>query len=131
MYKSPPMIETWKRPEDIIDRDNMRIFTDHYKIATSKTNGGEFPEQRLNKEITKEVRAAIAETYEGLRNHGFVPLELGSDGQIKWGTVLKSASQVEFEKGLSALEGKSLDELREIARHGWSQIMKNVDMDNG
>lgn len=109
----PPMVETWKTPESIIGHDNLPIFVEHYQIATSAANGGEFPDKRLNKEIGQDVRQKIAEVYETLRETGFVPSGVNGDGSIRWSTVLKSKLQVEFERGLGDLEGLSMDQLKD------------------
>lgn len=112
MLNKPPMVPTYKTPEDIIGRNNMDIFNDHYRIATSSVNGGEFPNSRLDKEIGKAVRPEIAEAYERLRESGFVPLGYKSDGNILWGVVTKSDSLCLFEKGLAELRGMSLEQLK-------------------
>lgn len=128
MFKTPPIVSTWKRPEDVVGRENISLLTDHFTVAVDINTTGEYPQRRIESAVGKENIPHIAEAYEKLREHGYVPLGRNTDGSLRWGVVLQSASYVEFEKGLPALQGKSLDELREIARNGWTQMMKNVDI---
>lgn len=117
------MVLTGLTPVDIIGEGNMVIFKKFYEITASKTSKGEFPVNRINKEIGAENREAIAATLQELRDNGFYPDGFKADGNIHWKIVLKSPSQVEFEKGLSALAGKTREECAKIAR-GYKDVLK-------
>jgi hypothetical protein len=126
MLKSPPMFPTPMTPEDIIGRSNMPLFKKFYSIAASSTNSGEFPDKRLNKEIGADDRKAIAETLQHLRDHGFYPNGSDKNKNIVWGTMLKSQSQIEMEKGLGELNGLPEKQLQDMARRGYLMAVKSV-----
>ena len=128
MLSSPPMFPTNYQPEDIIGISNMDTFRKHYMISVSQANGGEFPDKRLDKEIGKASRVAIAETYIHLREHGFYPNGLNPDTSIRWGIMVKSKSQVMMEKGLNQLKGLPMGELQEKARAGWKPLVDSVEV---
>ncbi|MBM9604107.1 hypothetical protein [Desulfopila inferna] len=125
--KRPPLVTTPLTPEEIVGYGNLDIFRKHLQICSSDSNGGEFPEKRLNKEIGLDNRRMIGETYDRLRDHGF---SAGSvkQGKIIWKTALKSQSQEVMEKGLEGLRGRSRNELANIARAGYREITKRADM---
>lgn len=123
MYNRPPMILTAKTPEDIIGAHNMEIFVEHYLLTTRESNDGVFPSKLIDKEIGGHDRQKIADIYTDLRKHGYYHGGFHK-GKIIWRTVLQSQQNEEFEKGMDDLRGKSLDELREIARAGFHKIGK-------
>ena len=116
-------------PEEIIGRNNMQVFVEHYTICQSGTNGGEYPFRRLDKEIGADIRPHIAETMQELRDNGFYPLSVGSDGRIRWGVVTKNASHVEFDKRFESISRLSLEELQSRARRGYVEVIKGVKVD--
>jgi len=122
-HRMPPMVLTNLTPVEIIGRDNIGIFKRFYEIASSVSNGGEFPTNRINKEIGPENRNHISEKLQELRDNGFYPDGFKSDGSICWKVVLKSPSQVEFEKGLKRLKGKTRKQLSDIAK-GFRSVLK-------
>ena len=129
MLKSPPMYPTPMTPEDIIGLSNMDLFKQFYSIAASSTNAGEYPEKRLNKDIGKDDRKAIAETLKHLREHGFYPNGSDRHGSIIWGTMLKSQAQIEMEKGLDELVGLPEKQLIDMARRGYLKVVDSVSVE--
>lgn len=123
----PPLVATSLTPNEIIGYGNLDIFTKHLQICFSESNGGEFPDKRLNKEIGPENRRIIGETLGRLRDNGFYPVGI-KQGGIVWRIALKSHSQEVMEKGLEELRGRSRNELAQIARTGYRKITKRADM---
>lgn len=123
LINHPPMVLTVKTPVDIIGRENMEIFVTHLSVCYSRTNGGEFPHKRLNSEVGPGNRQRITETLHELRDHGFIPVGVDK-GRVKWRIVVKSECQQLFEDGLDELQGKTMEELANIARNGYRQIIK-------
>lgn len=131
MMTKPPSCPTNRTPIQIIGHENMFLFKRHLEIAMSVSNGGEFPDKRLQKEIGSDDRRAIAEVLNVLQDNGYVPLGFKNDGSILWGVRTKSDSTVLMEKGLSDLQGKNLDELRQIALFGWGKFMQHQETVTG
>lgn len=129
MYKAPPLIKTSMAPWEIVGPGNMDTFREFFAIASSPTSGGEFPRQRLKKEIGEEILTHIAATLAELRSHGFYPVRSES-GDLEWKVVTKTAVQVEFEKGLPPLQGKSVAELRQLARQGYKGVVESCKVDD-
>lgn len=128
-FKAPPMHPTTLSPTEIIGVNNMRLFEQHYEIASRSTNGGDFPIKVLNNKIGSEDRENIAKTLSKLREFGFYPLGYKDSGGIKWGVVLKSEAQVLMESKMPELEQYSEKELMEMARKGWNPLVKGVAVD--
>jgi len=70
----------------------------------------------------------IVDTLVRLRGHGYYPDGFKPNGDIRWATVLKGLVQIEMEKGLPALQGKSIEELQAIARRGYRKVVKKVSV---
>lgn len=128
-FKNPPMHQTRLTPREIIGVNNIDIFEEHYAIASRSTNDGEFPTKELNKKIGQEDRQHVAETLAKLREFGFFPLGYNSTGGISWGMVLKSESQVAMERGLHELERYSQEEIMDMGRRGYLNIIKNATIE--
>lgn len=89
LYKYPPLIPTGLQPKDIIGRDMLYIFTEHYKISL-ESNPDNFEYKMKKAKIFKDIRVKIADIYKALRNNGYYPGGLKSDGSIKWLVVQDS-----------------------------------------
>lgn len=129
LFNKPPMIFTELTPNEIVGYDNMQILVAHLQICFSATNSGEFPHGRLNKEIGAGNREMLTKVLNELRENGYHPMSVDENGKIRWGVVLKSDSQVEFEKGLPALERMSEKELQDMGRGGYREIIKNTTVE--
>ena len=129
MLKSPPMFPTDLIPNEIVGYENMAIFVTHLRICYSSTNSGEFPSGRLNKEVGAANRERIAKTLQDLRDNGYVPLSVDERGKVRWGVIVKSPCQIEFEKDLPRYQRMPIEELQRLGRTGYLQIRENVTVD--
>ena len=129
MLKTPPIFPTELIPNEIVGYENMAIFVAHLRICFSGTNSGEFPSARLNKEIGAANREKIAGILRKLRENGYVPLSVDENGKVRWGIMVESPSQVEFEKDLPRYQRMSIEELQYLGRTGYLQIRENVTVD--
>lgn len=115
-------------PKEIVGFANLPTFRKHYKICSSATNDGEFPEKKLSNDFGSNDRAAIAETYRHLRENGYVPCGTTPDGKIKIMVVTKSKCQILMEKGMPGLLKCSQQQLMDMARKGYVSMVKSVDV---
>lgn len=123
-----PMFFTELWPRKIIGKNNMDIFITYFNICKSATNNGEFPHARLNKEIGVKNREMIVRIMNTLRDNGFYPLSVTEEGNIKWGVMTKSQSQIIFEKDLPRYQKMSMKELQTEGRRGYLQVVENSEV---
>lgn len=117
LTKQPPLIATQQTPLDILG-GNYALFRD-YCETYFQNQVSEGLEKKIAKDFSPSNRKRITEMMKVLRTYGFVPVGINKKGNIEFSYVLKSALQIEFEKGLSEYQGKSRQELRELAAKGY------------
>lgn len=123
-----PMYLTSLTPLEIIGPSNMQLFVEFLRMALSSTNGGEYPDKRLDREVGLENRKRIAVALEELRASGYYPSHVNDRGEIIWNVVVKSKCQQLMEKGLPELQNKTLSELQDMGRNGYRQIVSDVEV---
>jgi hypothetical protein len=128
-FSAPPMFPNELTPNEIVGRDNMSIFVAHLRICYSSVNNGEWPEKRLSKEIGPANRERIIGILRELRENGYLPLSVDEHGKVRWGMMVKTQSQVEFERDLPRFQRMPIEELQRLGRSGYLQIRDNVTVD--
>ena len=122
------MIKTNLTPNEIVGFENMPILVAHLQICFSKTNAGEFPHKRLDKEIGARNREMVIKVLGELHENGFFPLSVDERGKIRWGIVTKSEGQELFEKDLPKYEKMPLEQLQRMGRAGYVEFRKSVNV---
>jgi len=126
-FETPPLIKTWKTPEQIVGGANkLDIFGDILEAHRMAALSGRVPSKQELAKIPQKALQAFPAVLQELRDNGFYPNGVDEKGMPRFDQVRDSAVNVLYEANKEQYQHLTPEDCQQMARNGWTKIMQQV-----